>query len=90
MAYVKGVEHQRPNMYTLLGHGYQSRRRREEDNHTKTLSYWKLGFFKYNCQSLDSTCDKICVGNERFFYFRDYVKIDLYSRFKRRYPIIKK
>ena len=33
---------------------------------------------KYNCQSLDSTCDKICVRNGRFFYFNDDCKLDLY------------
>ena len=44
---------------------------------------------KYNCQSLDSTCDKICVENGIFFYFNHDGKLDLYCILKRRYPIIK-
>ena len=44
----------------------------------------KLDYSEYNCQSLDSTCDKICVGNGRFFYFNYYGKLDLYCMFKKR------
>ena len=44
---------------------------------------------KYNFQPLDSNCDKICVGNGRFFYFNDYGELYLYYIFKIRYPVIK-
>ena len=39
---------------------------------------------KYNFQSLDSTCDKICVGNGRFLYFNEDGKLDLHVIVKRR------
>ena len=35
-------------------------------------------YLKYNCQSCNSTDDKICVENGRFFYFNDHVRLDLY------------
>ena len=44
---------------------------------------------KYNYQSLNSSCEKICVGNGRLFYFGDDGIIDIYSIWKRRYPVIK-
>ena len=31
----------------------------------------------------------MCVGNGRFFYFRDDGKLDIYYMVKRRYPVIK-
>ena len=36
----------------------------------------------------DSTCDKICVGNGRFFYFNDDCKLDIYYTLKRIHPVI--
>ena len=39
--------------------------------------------------SVDSSCDLICVGNGRFFYFRDNGKLDLYHIVKIRYLVIK-
>ena len=42
---------------------------------------------KYKCQPLNLTCQKICVGNCRFFYFNDG-KLDLYYILKRGYPVI--
>ena len=37
---------------------------------------------KYDCQSLDLTCDKLCVVNDRFLCFKNYDKLDLYYIFK--------
>ena len=48
-----------------------------------------LDSLKDNGQSFDSACDKICVGNGRFFYFKNDGKLDLYYTIKRGYPIIK-
>ena len=31
----------------------------------------------YNGQSLVSTCDVVCVGNDTFFYFNEDGKLDL-------------
>ena len=58
-------------------------------NITKNSHIEDLDSLKYNCQSLDSTCDKICVGNGRFFYFNNDGKLDLCCILKRRYPVIK-
>ena len=44
----------------------------------------------YNSQSLVETCDIICVGNGRFFYFNEDGKLDIYVIVKIRYPVIKK
>ena len=44
-----------------------------------------LNSLKYESQSLDSTCDKTCVGNGRFFYFNDDGKLDLCYILKRGY-----
>ena len=44
---------------------------------------------KYDCQSLDSTCDAIFVGNGRLFYFNNDSKLDLYYILKIRHPVIK-
>ena len=38
---------------------------------------------------MDSTCDKLCVGNDRFFYFNDVGKLDIYYILKIIYPVIK-
>ena len=37
----------------------------------------KLDSSIYNWQSLVSTCDVVCVGNGRFFYFNEDGKLDL-------------
>ena len=39
---------------------------------------------------MDSSCDKISVGNVRILYFRDDGKLDQFYRLKRRYPFIQK
>ena len=39
---------------------------------------------------MNSTREKICVGNGRLFYFSGDGKIYLYYILKRRYPVIKK
>ena len=46
----------------------------------------KLGSSIYNSQSLVETCDIICVGNGRFFYFNEDGKLDIYVIVKIRYP----
>ena len=38
----------------------------------------------YNGQSLVSTCDIVCVGNGRFFYFNEDGKQDVHVIVKRR------
>ena len=38
----------------------------------------KLYSLIYNGQSLVSTCNIVCVGNERFFYFTEDGKLDLH------------
>ena len=48
-----------------------------------------LYFSKCNSQSLDPTCDKICVGNVGFFYFKDDGKLYLYYKSNRKCYIIK-
>ena len=48
----------------------------------------KLDSSKNHCQSLDSTYDKICVGNGIFLYFKDDNKLDLYYMVKIRYLVI--
>ena len=50
----------------------------------------KLDSSIYNGQSLVSTCDIVCVGNGRFFYFNEDGKLDLHVIVKRRYPVLKK
>ena len=37
-----------------------------------------------------STCDIVCVGNGRFFYFNKDGKLDIHVILKRRYPVLKK
>ena len=46
-------------------------------------------YLKYNCQSFNSTCEKICVENGRLFYFNNDGKLDPYFIFKRRYSLKK-
>ena len=58
-------------------------------DHTKNSQIENLDSSKYNCQPLDSTCDKICVGNGGFFYFNDDGKLYLCYKPKGIYPIIK-
>ena len=43
----------------------------------------KSDSFVYNGQSLASTCDVVCVGNGRFFYFNDDGKLDLHILVKK-------
>ena len=43
----------------------------------------------YNGQSLVSSCDIVCVGNGRFFYFNEDGKLYLHVIAKRRYPVLK-
>ena len=43
----------------------------------------------FNGQSVVSTCDLVCVGHGRFFYFNKYVKIDLHVLVKKRHPVLK-
>ena len=43
---------------------------------------------KYNCQSLDLSCDKICVGGLIFYHLKDDGKIYPYYIVKIRYPFI--
>ena len=38
----------------------------------------KLDSSLYNGQSLVWTCDVVCVGNDRFFYFNEDGKLDLH------------
>ena len=60
-------------------------------NITITKSY-QIEIFnssKYNFQWLNSNCEKICVGNGRFYLNNDG-KLDLYYIFKIKYPVIKK
>ena len=54
----------------------------------KSCHIENLDSSQYNCQSFDSTCDKSCVGNGRFFSQNDG-KLDLCYIMKRRYPVIK-
>ena len=54
--------------------------------HTKNSQIENLNSLNYNYQSLDSTCDKICFGNGRFYHFNYDGKLDLCYIFKRRYP----
>ena len=49
----------------------------------------KLDSSRNNCQSFDSTCDKICVENGRFFHFKNDGKLYHYYILKRMYPVIK-
>ena len=49
----------------------------------------KLDYSVYNGQSLVPTCDIVCVGNGRFFYFNEDGKLDLHVIVKRRYPVLK-
>ena len=49
----------------------------------------KLDSSIYNGQSLVSSCDVVCVGNGRFFYFKDDGKLDLHVLVKKRYPVLK-
>ena len=51
---------------------------------------FKKDDLNYNFQSLNSTSEKICMGNGRLFYFKDAGKLDLYYILKRRYPVKKK
>ena len=58
-------------------------------NPTKKTQIENLDYSKYNCQSLDLTCDKICVGNGIFFNFNNDGKLDICYILKIRYPVIK-
>ena len=49
----------------------------------------KLDSSKHNCQSFDSSCDKICVENGRLSIQNDDGKLDLYHTVEIRYPVIK-
>ena len=48
-----------------------------EYNHTKNAQIENLDSSKYNCQLLDSACDRICVRNIRFFSLNDDGKLDI-------------
>ena len=48
-----------------------------------------IDYLKYNCQLLNSICDKIFLVNGRLFYFNNGSKLDIYYISKRRYPVIK-
>ena len=50
----------------------------------------KLDSSIYNGQSLVSTCDVVCVGNDIFFYFNEDGKLDLHVLVKKRHPFLKK
>ena len=49
----------------------------------------KLDSSIYNGQSLVSTCDAVCVGNDIFFYFNEDGKLDLHVLVKKRYLVQK-
>ena len=48
-----------------------------------------FNYSKYDCESLDSTCDEIFVENGRFFYFNNDSKLDIYYILKIRHSAIK-
>ena len=49
----------------------------------------KLGSSLYTVQSLVSTCDAVCVGNGRCFYFNEDGKLDIHVLVKIIYPVLK-
>ena len=53
------------------------------------ISDSKNDYLKYNCQELNSSCEKICVGNDRLFFFNHDDKLGIYYILKRRFPVIK-
>ena len=48
----------------------------------------EIDYLKYNYQSFNSTCEKICVVNGILFYLDNDGKLGLYYTFKIIYPVI--